>query len=74
MGVWHGLTWYYILYGIYHATLICVTDAWIRYKKKTEEKLPSNRLTHAFSVFMTFQAVCASLLIFFWIFRSTIFK
>lgn len=64
MGVWHGLTWYYILYGIYHATLICVTDSWIRYKKKRKKKLPSNRLTHAFSVFMTFQAVCASLLIF----------
>lgn len=64
MGIWHGLTWYYIVYGLYHATLICLTDAWLRFKKKHQKQLPSNRFTHAFAVFMTFQAVCVSLLIF----------
>ncbi|MGX7352356.1 D-alanyl-lipoteichoic acid biosynthesis protein DltB [Enterococcus canis] len=63
MGVWHGLTWYYLLYGFYHAALICLTDAWIRFKKK-HKNLPSNRLTHALSVFLTFHAVCFSFLIF----------
>lgn len=63
MGVWHGLTWYYLLYGFYHATLICLTDAWLRFKKKHKE-LPSNKFTHALSVFLTFQAVCFSFLIF----------
>ncbi|WP_165003039.1 MULTISPECIES: D-alanyl-lipoteichoic acid biosynthesis protein DltB [unclassified Enterococcus] len=63
MGVWHGLTWYYIVYGLYHACLICLTDAWIRFKKK-HKKLPSNWMTHALSVFLTFQAVCFSFLIF----------
>ncbi|OJG71101.1 D-alanyl-lipoteichoic acid biosynthesis protein DltB [Enterococcus phoeniculicola] len=64
MGVWHGLTWYYILYGLYHATLICVNDAWIRWKKKHGKNLPSNKATKAFSIFLTFQAVCLSFLIF----------
>ncbi|OQO71016.1 D-alanyl-lipoteichoic acid biosynthesis protein DltB [Enterococcus villorum] len=64
MGIWHGLTWYYIVYGLYHATLICLTDAWLRFKKKHKKQLPSNRFTHIFAVFMTFQAVCFSLLIF----------
>lgn len=64
MGIWHGLTWYYIAYGLYHATLICLTDAWLRFKKKYKKQLPSNRFTHIFAVFMTFQAVCFSLLIF----------
>ena len=64
MGVWHGLTWYYLAYGLYHATLICVTDAWLRFKKKHKEKIPSNKLTHAFAVFLTFNAVCFSFLIF----------
>lgn len=64
MGVWHGLTWYYVVYGLYHATLICLTDAWLRFKKKHQEKLPSNRLTHALAVVLTFHAVCFSLLIF----------
>ncbi|MEY8446306.1 D-alanyl-lipoteichoic acid biosynthesis protein DltB [Enterococcus ratti] len=64
MGVWHGLTWYYIVYGLYHASLICLTDVWLRFKKKHKKYLPSNRFTHVFAIFMTFQAVCFSLLIF----------
>lgn len=64
MGVWHGLTWYYLVYGLYHAALICLTDAWLRFKKKHKEKIPSNKLTHGFAVFLTFNAVCFSFLIF----------
>ncbi|MGX6979767.1 D-alanyl-lipoteichoic acid biosynthesis protein DltB [Vagococcus elongatus] len=64
MGVWHGLTWYYIVYGLFHASLICLTDAWIRFKKKHKEKIPSNMATKGLSIFLTFHAVCFSLLIF----------
>ncbi|MGO2082393.1 D-alanyl-lipoteichoic acid biosynthesis protein DltB [Vagococcus sp.] len=64
MGVWHGLEWHYIVYGLYHASLICINDAWLRYKKKHKEKLPSNRATKALSIFITFNAVCFSFLIF----------
>lgn len=64
MGIWHGLTWYYIVYGLYHACLICLTDAWIRFKKKHKDQLPSNKFTHGLAVFLTFQAVCFSFLIF----------
>ena len=64
MGVWHGLTWYYLVYGLYHAGLICLTDAWLRFKKKHKEKIPSNKLTHGLAIFLTFNAVCFSFLIF----------
>ncbi len=64
MGVWHGLTWYYILYGFYHAALICLTDAWLRFKKKHKKQIPSNKFTHALAIFLTFNAVCLSFLIF----------
>ncbi len=64
MGIWHGLTWYYILYGIYHATWIVLTDAWLRFKKKHQDKLPHNTLTHLLSIFLTFQGVAVSFLIF----------
>ncbi|MFV0559848.1 MAG: D-alanyl-lipoteichoic acid biosynthesis protein DltB [Enterococcus sp.] len=64
MGIWHGLTWYYIVYGIYHALLICLTDSWLRFKKKHKQKIPSNQFTHGLAIFLTFQAVCFSLLIF----------
>ncbi len=64
MGIWHGLTWYYIVYGLYHAALICLTDAWLRFKKKHKAQLPSNHLTHGLAIFLTFHAVCFSFLIF----------
>ncbi|MGM0124563.1 D-alanyl-lipoteichoic acid biosynthesis protein DltB [Enterococcus sp. AZ194] len=64
MGVWHGLTWYYVLYGLYHALLICGNDAWIRFKKKKGKNLPSNKATKVFSIVVTFHAVCFSFLIF----------
>lgn len=34
MGLWHGLTWYYILYGLYHAALLAIFDTFTRWKKK----------------------------------------
>jgi membrane protein involved in D-alanine export len=64
MGAWHGFTWYYIAYGLYHATLICLTDAWLRFKKKHAGSIPSNRLTRIVSVVLTLHAVCFSFLIF----------
>ncbi|SJZ62646.1 membrane protein involved in D-alanine export [Pilibacter termitis] len=64
MGLWHGLTWYYVAYGLYHATLIIINDAWIRYKKKRKDKLPSNLLTRGLSIFITFHAVMLGFLIF----------
>ena len=64
MGLWHGLTWYYLVYGLYHAALICLTDVWLRYKKKHKGQLPSNKFTHGLSVVLTFHAVALSFLIF----------
>lgn len=64
MGIWHGLTWYYIAYGVFHATWICLNDAWIRFKRKHKAVLPSNRATKALSIFLTFNGVMLSFLIF----------
>ncbi|MDR3306039.1 MAG: D-alanyl-lipoteichoic acid biosynthesis protein DltB [Clostridiales Family XIII bacterium] len=64
MGLWHGITWYYIAYGLYHAAMICLTDAWLRFKKKHKDGLPHGRFTRALSVVITFHAVCAGFLIF----------
>lgn len=35
MGFWHGLTWYYIAYGLFHGVGLIINDAWIRKKKKS---------------------------------------
>lgn len=63
MGLWHGLTWYYIGYGIYHASLICLTDAWLRFRKK-HKHLPSNPFTKGMAVVLTFHAVAIGFLLF----------
>ena len=72
MGFWHGVTWYYIAYGLFHGLGLVVNDAWLR-KKKTVNKerknknlplLPDNKLTQAVGIFITFNVVMFSFLIF----------
>lgn len=64
MALWHGLTWFYLVYGLYHATLVCVTDWWLRYKRKHRKTLPSNKWTHCFAVLLTFHGVAFGMLLF----------
>ena len=72
MGFWHGVTWYYIAYGLFHGLGLVINDAWLR-KKKTINKerkkagqapLPDNKWTQAFGIFITFNVVMLSFLIF----------
>ena len=64
MGFWHGETWYYIAYGLFQAIAMIVCDAWQRFKKKHRDMIPHNKFTEAFAVFLTFNVMCFSLLIF----------
>ena len=64
MGFWHGLTWFYIVYGIYHALAIIINDIWLRFKKKHQKQIPHNKFTQAMAIFLTFNVVCFSFLIF----------
>ena len=72
MGFWHGVTWSYIAYGLFHGLGLVVNDAWLR-KKKTVNKerkkknlplLPDNKWTQAVGIFITFNVVMFSFLIF----------
>lgn len=64
MGFWHGETWYYIVYGIFHAGAMITNDAWLRYKKRHRKQIPSNKFTETFAIFLTFNVVCFSFMIF----------
>lgn len=72
MGFWHGVTWYYIAYGLFHGLGLVINDAWLRRKKlinKERKKagrppLPDNQWTRALSRLITFHAVMISFLIF----------
>ena len=36
MGIWHGLNFHYIAYGMYHAVLLCGYDVFVRWNKQTK--------------------------------------
>ena len=72
MGFWHGVTWYYIAYGLFHGIGLVINDAWVR-KKKTLNKerkkagkvpLPENRWVQLLGMVITFHVVMISFLIF----------
>lgn len=72
MGFWHGITWFYIAYGLFHGVGLVINDAWVR-KKKTLNKerkkagrppLPENRWVQLLGMVITFHVVMVSFLIF----------
>lgn len=62
MGFWHGIEPHYIIYGFYHGILIVATDMFER--KKFYRKIKNNNAWNVLSVFITFNLVCFSFLIF----------
>ncbi|WP_042349430.1 D-alanyl-lipoteichoic acid biosynthesis protein DltB [Bacillus massiliigorillae] len=63
MGIWHGLHWYYILYGVYQAFLFITFDMFERWNKK-RKFYPVNKVTYVIGVVLTFHFVCFGFLIF----------
>lgn len=64
MGFWHGVTWYYVTYGILHGVALVVNDWWLRYKKSHRGQIPHNKFTEVFATFITFNFVCFTFLLF----------
>lgn len=72
MGFWHGLTWYYIAYGLFHGIGLIINDAWIRKKKEINRNRKKQGLSplfqsqffHVISIVITFHIVMFSLLLF----------
>lgn len=63
MGVWHGTEPHFILYGLYHACLLCAYDLFARWNK-TRRWWGDGPLWSVTNVFITFNFVCFGLLIF----------
>jgi membrane protein involved in D-alanine export len=64
MGLWHGTTWYYITYGLYHGVLLILTDVigrWNKRKKLWDENSVAYKVV---STFITVQLVCFGFLLF----------
>lgn len=63
MGLWHGLTDYYILYGLYHGVLMAILEIYQK-KSKFYKKNKNKKLYKLVSWFITFQLVMFGFLIF----------
>ena len=63
MGVWHGLTPYYIIYGLYQGVALILTDIYER-RSKFYKKHKKEKWFQYMQVVITFNVVCFGLLIF----------
>ena len=63
MGFWHGLTWYYIAYGIYQGVMLVLTDEFTK-KSKIYKKYKKEKWFQKIQIFVTFNIVCFGMLIF----------
>lgn len=72
MGIWHGLHWYYIVYGLYQAAIIVLFDIFERINKKYKF-YPKNKITYVIGMIITFNFVCFGFLIFSGIFDKITF-
>jgi membrane protein involved in D-alanine export len=63
MGLWHGTEWYYLLYGIYHATLLSGYD-WFARWNKTRHWLTGGWGWNVVNILLTFHSIAFGLLLF----------
>ncbi|WP_101773245.1 D-alanyl-lipoteichoic acid biosynthesis protein DltB [Peptostreptococcus faecalis] len=63
MGFWHGLTWYYIAYGLYQGVALVLTDEYTK-KSKIYKKYKKEKWFQYIQIVITFNIVCFGMLIF----------
>ena len=63
MGLWHGIEPYYLLYGLYHGTLVVGHDVFTRWNK-TRQVWGEGRPWRVAGILVTFHAVCLGFLLF----------
>ena len=63
MGFWHGLSWSYIIYGVYHGVLMAGFE-WYQKKSKFYKKYKQKTAYKLVSWFVTMHLVMIGLLIF----------
>ncbi|UBH13743.1 D-alanyl-lipoteichoic acid biosynthesis protein DltB [Macrococcus armenti] len=63
MGIWHGVEWFYMAYGLYHGILFVLYGYYEQYRKKHPYKLPA-KIVDAMGIIITFHVVAFGFLIF----------
>ena len=63
MGIWHGISLHYVIYGLYHASLLSFYDWFARWNK--EHQIWGSTRWHGLAdIFVTFHVVAMGLLLF----------
>lgn len=63
MGIWHGLTYSYFLYGLYHGIILAITE-WIQKKSKVYKANKNSKIFNILSIIITFHLVMFGFFIF----------
>lgn len=63
MGIWHGVEWFYMAYGLYHGILFVLYGYYEQYRKKHPYKLPA-KVVDIMGIIITFHVVAFGFLIF----------
>ncbi len=63
MGIWHGLNFHYIAYGMYHAVLLCGYDVFTRWNKQAKV-WRDGPWWRALNVVITFHVIALGMLLF----------
>ncbi len=63
MGIWHGLNFHYIAYGMYHAVLLCGYDVFVRWNKHAKV-WGDGPWWRALNVAITFHIIALGMLLF----------
>jgi alginate O-acetyltransferase complex protein AlgI len=62
-GLWHGASWTFVAWGLYHGTLLCVFK-WLNVPDEVPVRTPGERLRWLGRVGMMFHLTCAGWLLF----------
>lgn len=63
MGIWHGLSFSYLIYGLYHGIILAITE-WVQKKSKIYKRYKNNKVFNIISIFCTFNLVMFGFFIF----------
>jgi D-alanyl-lipoteichoic acid acyltransferase DltB (MBOAT superfamily) len=59
-GLWHGASWNFVIWGIYHGLMLVVHREFVEWSKSVAwlRKAIDSKAGNLFSIFLTFQCVC----------------
>ena len=61
IGIWHGAGWTFILFGVIHATYVCINEVWGQYQKDRRRKL---KLTGEYHSTLLYRTSCHLITVF----------